>query len=114
EQRRAYRTRCARRHRGLGYPWRSDDDPWQRPTLNCARRRAARCRTINHTQQRSTTMYPDDSGGYSFAPACLPGELADAAALCDELRMLVRSGRMRDCWDRSPEDAFALIGIGVA
>ncbi len=59
-------------------------------------------------------MYPDDSGGYSFAPACLPGELADAAALCDELRMLVRSGRMRDCWDRSPEDAFALIGIGVA
>jgi pilus assembly protein CpaF len=49
----------------------------------------------------------------AFAPAIAADERADAAALCDELRMLVRSGRMRDCWDLPPDEAFALIGVGA-
>jgi pilus assembly protein CpaF len=32
--------------------------------------------------------------------------------MADELRMLVRSGRMRDCWDLPPDAAFELIGVG--
>jgi pilus assembly protein CpaF len=58
-------------------------------------------------------MYPDDTDRHSLAPTIAPGERADAVALCDELRMLVRSGRMRDCWDLAPEEAFALIGVGA-
>jgi pilus assembly protein CpaF len=34
------------------------------------------------------------------------------AALRDELEMLVRSGRMRDCWNLPPDEAFALLGVG--
>jgi Flp pilus assembly CpaF family ATPase len=40
-----------------------------------------------------------------YAPSC------DHGALCEELRMLVRSGRMRACWQLSPEEAFALVGV---
>ena len=35
------------------------------------------------------------------------------AAITEELQMLVRSGRMRDCWDMPPDDAFALVGVGA-
>lgn len=37
----------------------------------------------------------------------------DHGAVADELHMLVRSGRMRDLWDRPPEQAFALHGVGA-
>lgn len=36
----------------------------------------------------------------------------DLVAVGEELRMLVRSGRLRDCWDLPPEHTFALAGIG--
>lgn len=36
----------------------------------------------------------------------------DYEAITEELHMLVRSGRMRSCWDMPPEEAFALIGVG--
>lgn len=34
------------------------------------------------------------------------------AAIGEELHMLVRSGRMRDCWDLPPQDVFDLMGVG--
>jgi pilus assembly protein CpaF len=37
----------------------------------------------------------------------------EVTALSEELRMLVRSGRLRDCWDLPPERAFALAGVGT-
>jgi Flp pilus assembly CpaF family ATPase len=36
----------------------------------------------------------------------------DTAAVAEELRMLVRSGRMRACWQLPPEEAFDLVGVG--
>jgi Flp pilus assembly CpaF family ATPase len=39
-------------------------------------------------------------------------EMIDHAAVAAELRMLMRSGRMRGCWDLPPDKAFELIGIG--
>ncbi|WP_097651004.1 ATPase, T2SS/T4P/T4SS family [Candidatus Chloroploca asiatica] len=38
----------------------------------------------------------------------------DYAAITEELQMLVRSGRFRDCWDLPPEEAFARLGVGLA
>jgi Flp pilus assembly CpaF family ATPase len=32
--------------------------------------------------------------------------------VAEELRMLVRSGRMRSCWQLPPEEAFELVGVG--
>ncbi|NTW98216.1 MAG: CpaF family protein [Oscillochloris sp.] len=36
----------------------------------------------------------------------------DTAAVAEELHMLVRSGRMRSCWQLPPEEAFGLVGVG--
>ncbi|MCX7790060.1 MAG: hypothetical protein N2378_05425, partial [Chloroflexaceae bacterium] len=33
-------------------------------------------------------------------------------ALANELRSLVRSGRLRDCWRLPPEEVFDLVGVG--
>lgn len=38
----------------------------------------------------------------------------DYAAILEELRMLVRSGRMRSYWQIPPDEAFELIGAGLA
>ncbi|NCC32330.1 MAG: hypothetical protein EOM24_09935, partial [Chloroflexia bacterium] len=38
----------------------------------------------------------------------------DYAAITEELQMLVRSGRFRDCWDLPPEEAFTRLGVGQA
>lgn len=35
----------------------------------------------------------------------------DGQAITEELRMLVRSGRFRDCWYLSPAEAFARLGF---
>ncbi len=42
-----------------------------------------------------------------------PGGMIDFGAVADELHMLVRSGRMRDCWERPPAEAFELLGVGA-
>ncbi|WP_322823227.1 CpaF/VirB11 family protein [Chloroflexus sp.] len=36
----------------------------------------------------------------------------DGATVAEELRMLLRSGRLRDCWHVPPEEAFAQLGLG--
>jgi Flp pilus assembly CpaF family ATPase len=38
-------------------------------------------------------------------------EGVDTAALAEELHMLVRSGRMRSCWQLPPDEAFELLGV---
>ncbi|NJN14855.1 MAG: CpaF family protein [Oscillochloris sp.] len=47
-------------------------------------------------------MFDDD---YSHA------QPIDVAAVCEELRMLVNSGRMRSMWQLPPAEAFGLVGI---
>lgn len=37
----------------------------------------------------------------------------DYAAIAEELRMLMRSGRMRSLWDLPPAEAFALLGVSA-
>lgn len=51
-------------------------------------------------------MFPFNHDEGSLAPTL------NHAAITEELRMLVRSGRMRDCWDLPPAEVFALIGVG--
>ena len=36
----------------------------------------------------------------------------DTVTVTEELHMLVRSGRMRSCWQLPPEEAFELLGVG--
>ena len=51
----------------------------------------------------------------ALAPGYTLGEALDWAqkAVAEELHMLVRSGRMRDCWDLPPDEVFALVGVGA-
>lgn len=47
----------------------------------------------------------------THTPASLP---TTSAAIADELRMLLRSGRLRDCWHLPPAEAFARLGFDGA
>ncbi|MFV9503358.1 MAG: ATPase, T2SS/T4P/T4SS family [Oscillochloridaceae bacterium umkhey_bin13] len=44
-------------------------------------------------------------------PSAAHGFVATDQATTEELRMLVRSGRLRDCWDLPPEQAFRQLGL---
>lgn len=52
----------------------------------------------------------EDEDDVPFQPSRDP---VDCRAVTDELHLLVRSGRMRDCWDMPPSDAFERLGVGA-
>ncbi len=56
-------------------------------------------------------MFPNQMNAHLDGPFGSRG--TSYAAITEELQMLVRSGRMRDCWDMPPDDAFALVGVGA-
>ncbi len=55
-------------------------------------------------------MFPDEVDADLDVPF---SQAPDYGAITEELQMLVRSGRMRSCWDMPPAEAFALTGVGV-
>ncbi|HMQ30877.1 MAG TPA: ATPase, T2SS/T4P/T4SS family [Chloroflexaceae bacterium] len=58
-------------------------------------------------------MFPDETEGDRDGPPFPFARTVDHGAVADELRMLVRSGRMRSAWDLPPEEAFELHGVGA-
>lgn len=65
------------------------------------------------TTHPEIVMFPHDDDNFEFPPSGAPPDRTrDYAALTDELRMLVRSGRMRTCWDLPPDEVFELFGVG--
>jgi Flp pilus assembly CpaF family ATPase len=54
---------------------------------------------------------PFDDGPFDAFPS-IEAPRVDHGAVQDELQMLTRSGRLRDCWDLQPHEVFDLIGAG--